>query len=287
LNIVDLTLEGVHDSISLCIGSKPGFELAREEKRQWLESNLPDKAGAKLAYHEGQLAGMLEYSLIEHSPFPIAGKDLLHINCIWVLPSFHKKGLGAELLKSIIREAESRGKRGISVLAYNSPFFMPSSFFLHKGFHSLQVRDLQELMWMELETCKPPIYLLTKFSPTLDPKRVAIDVLYCAQCPWSIKTRERIERVSREFGDDVRVRSIRTDTRNKMESLGDSRKVFLDGKESFLAPPTEEDVRKAVASRIRERDREARFGLHRHEVSIRPGSHHTASTIPVSGETSA
>ncbi len=287
MNIVDLTPEGVHDSISLCIGSKPGFELAREEKRRWLESNLPDKAGAKLAYHDSQLAGMLEYSLIEHSPFPVAGKDLLHINCIWVLPSFQRRGLGAELLRSIIRETHSRSKKGLSVLAYNSPLFMPSSFFHNKGFRTLQERGLQELMWMELETCEPPSFLPVEFSPTLDRKQVAIDVLYCAQCPWSIKTRERIERVSREFGDEVRFRSIRTDTRNKMESIGDSRKIFLDGEESFFAPPTEEDVRKAVASRIRERDREARFGLRRHEVSVRPGNHYPASAVPVSGETSA
>jgi GNAT superfamily N-acetyltransferase/predicted Rdx family selenoprotein len=287
LKIVDLTHEAVHDSISLCIGSKPGFELAREEKRRWLESNLPDKVGAKLAYHESQLAGMLEYSLIEHSPFPIVGKDLLHINCIWILPSFQKKGLGVELLRSVVREARSRNKRGISVIAYNSPFFMPSSFFLHKGFQFLQERELQELLWMELETCKPPVFMPIRFSPTLDRKQVAFDVLYCAQCPWSIKTRERIERVSREFGDDVRVRSIRTDTRNKMESLGDSRRIFLDGKESFLAPPTEEDVRKAVTNRIRERDREARFGLGRHEVTVRPGNHYHPFSPPVSKKTLA
>ncbi len=194
MKIVDLTPQAVHDSISLCIGSKPGFELAREEKRRWLESNLPDKAAAKLAYQDNQLAGMLEYSLIEHSPVPVTGKDLLHINCIWVLPSFQKKGLGAELLRSIIREAVSRSKRGLSVVAYNSPLFMPSSFFYNKGFRTLQERGLQELMWMELETCEPPSFLPVKFSSSHGQKKVVIDVLYCAQCPWSIKTRERIEK---------------------------------------------------------------------------------------------
>jgi ribosomal protein S18 acetylase RimI-like enzyme len=287
LKIVDLTREAVHDSISLCIGSKPGFELAREEKRRWLESNLPEKAGAKLAYQDNQLAGMLEYSLIEHSPFPVTGKDLLHINCIWVLPAFQKKGLGAELLRSITREAVFRSKRGLSVLAYNSPLFMPSSFFYNKGFRTLQERGIQELMWMELETCEPPRFLPVEFSPTLDPKRIAIDVLYCAQCPWSIKTRERIERVSREFGHEVRVRSIRTDARDKMESLGGSRQIFLDGKESFFAPPTEEDVRRALAVRIQERDREARLSPLRQELSVRPSNHYRAFPVPASGETSA
>jgi ribosomal protein S18 acetylase RimI-like enzyme len=287
LKIVDLTREAVHDSISLCIGSKPGFELAREEKRRWLESNLPEKAGAKLAYQDNQLAGMLEYSLIEHSPFPVTGKDLLHINCIWVLPAFQKKGLGAELLRSITREAVFRSKRGLSVLAYNSPLFMPSSFFYNKGFRTLQERGVQELMWMELETCEPPSFLPVEFSPTLDPKRIAIDVLYCSQCPWSIKTRERIERVSREFGYEVRVRSIRTDARDKMESLGGSRQIFLDGKESFFAPPTEEDVRRALAVRIQERDREARLSPLRQELSVRLSNHCRAFPVPASGETSA
>jgi GNAT superfamily N-acetyltransferase/predicted Rdx family selenoprotein len=234
--------------------------MAREEKRRWLESNFPDKAGAKLAYHEGQLAGMLEYSLIEHSPFPVKGGDLLHINCIWVLPSFQRKGLGAELLRSIVREANARNRRGLSVLAYDSPLFMPSSFFLHEGFRSLQERGLQELLWMELETCEPPSFLPIEFSLMPAQEKVAIDILYCAQCPWSIKTRERIERVSREFTDEVRVRSIRTDARKTIESIGDSRKIFLDGKESFFFPPSEEDVRKVISSRIQERNDEAQPG---------------------------
>jgi GNAT superfamily N-acetyltransferase/predicted Rdx family selenoprotein len=258
LKIVDLTPEAFHDSISLCIGSKPGFELAREEKRRWLESNVPEKAGAKLVYHEDQLAGMLEYSLIEYSPFPVVGKGLVHINCVWVLPHFQKKGLGAELLRSIVREARARNRRGLSVLAYDSPLFMPASFFLNEGFRFLQERGAQELMWMELEKCEPPQFVPVEFSLSPTRKKVAVDVLYCAQCPWSIKTRERIEKVSREFGDKIQVRTIRTDARSRIESIGDSRKIFVDGKESLFFPPTEENVRRAIANRIRERDEEAR-----------------------------
>jgi ribosomal protein S18 acetylase RimI-like enzyme len=42
---------------------------------------------------------MIEYSPIEDTPFPVTGKHLLHIHCLWVLPNFQKKGLGRELVK--------------------------------------------------------------------------------------------------------------------------------------------------------------------------------------------
>src|SRR5919108_3472088 len=112
MKIVDLTPDRIDLSTSLCIGSKPGFEQAREEKRRWLEARLPNKIGVKLAYNDGSLAGMIEYSPIEDTPFPIVGKHILHIHCIWVLPNYQKNGLGEELVKSVIQEARVRHRSG-------------------------------------------------------------------------------------------------------------------------------------------------------------------------------
>ncbi len=244
LKIVDLTPENVDDSINLCIGSKPGFELAREEKRQWLEKRLNYGVGAKLAYSDGHLAGMVEYSPIEYAPFPITGDNLLHINCIWVLPMFQKMTIGQNLLKTTVAEARIRRRSGLSVLAHAGPFFMPAAFFDHQGFRLVQKRGNQELMWKELEACKPPSLLPSSFSPRKHGEKVAVDVLYSAQCPWSIMTRDRIERVSREFGESVKVRLIDTADPRTLAQIGESRKIFVNGCESFFVPPTNDDIRK-------------------------------------------
>lgn len=231
--------------------------MPREEKRRWLESMVPERAGAKLAYDQGQLAGMAEYSLIEDSPFPIAGKDLLHLNCVWILPRYQKRGFGRELVKACLSEARRRAKIGLSVVAYHDPFFMPSSFFGHEGFRGVEVRGREELMWRNFEdiACEysiPPRFLENEYSPGVSSRKVFVNVTYCAQCPWSVKTRERLEKVSREFPEVV-VLSIRADAKETVAELGGSRSVFVDGKEVFLPTPTEDNVRSLFAARVQER----------------------------------
>lgn len=250
MKIVDLTPDTVHDSINLCIGSKPGFEQAREEKRRWLEARLPLKVGAKLAYYEDSLAGMLEYSQIEDTPFPIVGKHLLHIHCIWVLPNFQRKGIGDQLVKALLREAERRGRKGISVIAQPGAFFMPTNFFLEQKFRTVDKRNQNELMLRELSPTTPPKFITSAFSPTIRPDRISIDVLYCSQCPWTIKSRERMTRISKEFGNDVKVHPVRTDDRNVMEEMGDLKGVYVNGQDFYFAS-TEEDIRKMLTAKTK------------------------------------
>ena len=258
MKIVDLALDNVDDSINLCIGSKPGFEAAREEKRRWLERLLPYGVGGKLANFDGHLVGMLEYSPIEYAPFPVTGERLLHINCIWVLPGYQRMNIGESLMRSFANEAMARGSAGASVLADEGPFFMPATFFAHEGFRTIERRGHQELMWKELGPCKPPSFMPVTFSPKKEESKVRVDVLCSAQCPWSIMTRQRIEKVSREFGESVKVRCIETSDRQAIAKLGESRKVFVNGKECFFIPPTEDDIRKVFEIGVKALELEGR-----------------------------
>ncbi|HZY95049.1 MAG TPA: GNAT family N-acetyltransferase [Candidatus Bathyarchaeia archaeon] len=251
MKIVDLTAETIDNSISLCIGSKPGDEFARQQKRRWLESRIPQRAGGKLAYSDGQLVGMAEYTPVEDSPFPVSGKDLLHIHCIWVLPRFQGKGIGDELVKACVHQARTLRKTGLSVIACDDPLFMPASFFLHEGFASLDKRDHEELMWKDLENSRPPRFLERKYSPRTSSRNVLVNVLYCAQCPWSVKAQRRMESVAREF-PDVAVQSIEVENRARIEQLGESRKVFVNGKEVFMPTPTEENLRTMLDKTLKE-----------------------------------
>ena len=254
MRIDDLTRETFDDSITLCIGRKPGDENARELKRRRLESTVPQHGGGKLAYENGQVVGMAEYTSIEGSPFPIVGKDLLHLNCVWILPRFQKKGFGAELVKACIHEAQRRGKKGISVLAYNDPLFMPASFFQHEGFYNVGTRGNEELLWKDLDhgSSRPPRFVTTPYVPETNPRKLFVNVFYCAQCPWSIKTQKRIEKISREFPEAI-VQSIKTDLRETLLQVGESKKVFVDGREVLLPTPTEDNIRTVLSQKIDER----------------------------------
>lgn len=262
LKIVDLNPERYDQSISLCIGCKPGFEQAREEKRRWLENHYPKRVGGKLAYFNGQIAGMIEFCPIEHSPFPVTGEGLLHINCIWVLPGYQRKSIGQTLLRSCKEEMETRGRKGLSVLAHDGPIFMPAAFFEHEGFQTIQKRSHTELMWKDIEHSKPPEFLESRFTPEKFDDEIAIDMLWSAQCPWSVMSRQRIQRVSRQFPEQVRFRSIQADDRQSLHKLGESKKIFVNGKETFIAPPTEDDIRKTIEVETRQlNDRTRSKGL--------------------------
>ena len=251
MKIVDLTPETIDDSISLCIGSKPGFEQAREEKRRWLEARLPSRVGVKLAYDEGSLAGMLEYSPIEDTPFPVVGKRLLHIHCLWVLPGFQKRGLAKSLVRSLVHEAEKRRRNGLSVIAHDGAFFKPIGFFAGQKFRTVDRRGHSELMWREIAPSNPPRFISSTFSPSSISDKVNVDVLYCSQCPWTIKSRERITRIAREFGRDVKVRTVRTDDRTVMEDTGDFSGVYVNGQDFYFAS-SEDDIRKMLATKTKE-----------------------------------
>ncbi len=252
MKIEDLTLENSHEAIGLCIAPEAAYEKAREEKLRWLKKRLPDSAGGKLAYCDECLAGMLEYSLVEDAPFPVSGKDLLHINCIWVLPEFQRREIGKSLMRACLIEAKARRRRGLSVISYDGTFLMPTTFFLHEGFRRIQIRGREELMWREIEPCTPPTFLPHRYLPQTSAKKVMVDVLCSPQCPWSVMTRQRLEKVSREYGRLVRVRSTTTEDRQTIEQLGDSRRVFVNGTESFQFPPTEDDIRKTLEASEKE-----------------------------------
>jgi hypothetical protein len=61
-----------------------------------------------------------------------------------------------------------------------------------------------------------------------------------------VMTRQRIQRVSREFHDQVRVRGIETDDRKSLARLGESQKIFVNGNQTFITPPTEKDIRRTL-----------------------------------------
>jgi predicted Rdx family selenoprotein len=159
-------------------------------------------------------------------------------------------GTGSELVKSVVHEAKTRGRKGVSVIAHEGAFFMPISFFVHQKFRTVERRSQSELMWRELDTTNPPKFISSNFSPTVTPGKVAVDVLYCAQCPWTIKSRERMTRISREFGSDVKVRAVKTDDRKMMEDTGDLKGVYVNGQDFFFAS-TEDDIRKMLAAKTR------------------------------------
>lgn len=106
-------------------------------------------------------------------------------------------------------------------------------------------------MWRELGDAEPPKFIQSDFTPTEVQGKIGIDVLYCSQCPWTIKSRERLTRVSREFASDVKIRAVKTDDRKVMEDTGDLKGVYVNGQDFFFAA-TEDDIRKVLTVKARE-----------------------------------
>ena len=100
MKIRDLNNENFMDEILLCVAEK-GFEKAVEEKLRWLENNVKYGLKAKIAYKNEKPVGFIEYVPVENSPRPVSGKDLMFINCIWVLEEC-RGGVGERLMMECI-----------------------------------------------------------------------------------------------------------------------------------------------------------------------------------------
>jgi len=64
------------------------------------------------------VAGLIEYLPIEETNFPVLGKNLAFIGCIWVTPPFWKKGVPTSLMETLLKRAHLRNFSGAAVITY-------------------------------------------------------------------------------------------------------------------------------------------------------------------------
>ena len=203
-----------------------------------------------LAVHGQVPKGLLEYIPIEHALEPIKGKNMLFINCMWILPPFWHSGVGTALIASCIENAKPVG--GVGVIAYDgdnwfstSIKYMPSSFFKKFGFNEVDRDGSRVLLYLDLGSSNPPKFILPKSKDVNTNKKLNLDLFFNSQCPWS---RYMVNEVNKHLKNhpNININLVNTDDKELIERMGISRGVILDGKPIIKRMASLEEIQKEI-----------------------------------------
>jgi hypothetical protein len=223
------------------------------------------------------IAGLIEYLPIEETNFPVRGKDLAFIDCIWVITPFWKKGVARDLMRSFFEKTHARNFSGAAVIAYKKEswwgFFdyMPGWFFQKFGFREVD-RDRSSsmecpplggperlgfgqierngnsiLMLKNYKNAKPPKFILPKSKSISKSGKTKAKLFWSGQCPYSWWVKKLTEK---EFGRNANIELsfVNTDDRKTVEKSGITFGLTINGKTIYNRIPSWDEVRKVLTS---------------------------------------
>lgn len=142
-----------------------------KNRREYLESAIPEGFHMKILFYKGDHIGMIEYAPSEASGLPIVGDNIIVMNCIWV----HKKAQGHNFGKKLLKEMIESEKQaaGFATLALENYWMLwmgkddmekldfssiDSIRLRHKTYHHDRLFKMH-LMWLPVtENAKTPIW---------------------------------------------------------------------------------------------------------------------------------
>jgi hypothetical protein len=201
VKIVDITRKRKWEPrLYRCLASAPFRKY--KNRREYLDKAVPRGFHKKLLTFNGDTVGTIEYSPAEVSGFPIICKDIVVMNCIWVLRRAKGHNFGKKLLNSMMKEEKSAS--GFATVAFENHWspWMKKAQMERLGFteiDSFKVRHKTErkdqcftvfLMWLpKARNARPP---------TWNTKKLLEGVTFCMghplYKPQSLKLREIYEK---------------------------------------------------------------------------------------------
>ena len=201
------------DGCSLC-GNKSVRNLGHHRKSNWLKERYAEGLRYKVlrSKSSGDI-GMIEYALGNQAWRPVEAEGYLVIHCLWVIRKHQGKGHGSLLLDNCLRDAEKRKCHGVAVVTSADSLMAERDMFIKAGF------VLVDRIIGSSETSEAPYELLVKklrkSAPDprfiVDSKRLfkryrkGLTILAADQCPYVVKSAERIAKASRTLGLEPRV----------------------------------------------------------------------------------
>lgn len=185
-------------------------------KKQWLSERM--KEG--LVFLKADIRGkcFIEYIPAEKAWVPIEADGYMHINCLWVSGAYKGKGYSNDLLDACIKDARSKGKRGVTVISSprKLPFLSDPNYLIYKGF---LIADSAEpyftLMYLPFEKEGE----IPRFKEQVKKPHIPNDgfvLLYTNGCPYTEKYVPIVESAARRIG--VSFQSIKIDSLEKAKN---------------------------------------------------------------------
>lgn len=212
----------------------------------WREKRIKSGFKGFVAYENRIPVGRVEIEPIEESLYPIIGKDLYFLPCIWVLPEYQKRGIGKALILEVFENTKDRS--GILTFGMEEEYFMPVSFFKKFGFFRFELENLNPKIIPLLKKFKEveiPKMLKPTFEHIKRDDKVVVEIVRDMMCPFMRVWEEKLKNILNEYKDKIVIIEYVPETREDILKYGSSN-VYIDGDEPFFGPTSSDDIRKIV-----------------------------------------
>jgi len=227
----------------LCTGAGGEFAQAKEVRETWLREMFEKGLTGWIAYEGETPVGYIEYMPLEQAPYNVTGEGGQFITCLWVLREHRGKGVGSALLRACMDDCPD----GVSTLAYRGVDHKPAEFFERVGFQAVREEGIAVLLTRgDVQISLAPSGL---YVPRQLDGRLAVDVLYNPQCPYSYRVAERFQGVVEGHPRQGLIDLLLIDVWAERERLGLSGGIFLNGQAAAfetMGPPDQGEIRRVI-----------------------------------------
>ena len=185
---------------SLC-GNKKTNNPGHRRKANWLKQRYAEGLRYKVLRSAkfGDI-GMIEYTLGNQAWRPVEAEGYLVIHCLMVNGKHQGKGLGSMLLESCFRDAKKNKCRGVAVVTSSDSFMARSDLFIKAGFVLVDRIPPYELLVKKLKKRAPEPRFIVERERLFNKYRNGLTILAADQCPYVVKSAERIAEASKAWG---------------------------------------------------------------------------------------
>jgi L-amino acid N-acyltransferase YncA len=192
-------------------GNKAGRNLGHRRKTDWLKERYAEGLRFKVVRSRkfGDV-GMIEYAPGNQAWRPVEAEGYLVIHCLMVNHQHKRKGLGKLLLDSCLEDAKKSKCRGVAVVTSSDALMARRDFFIKAGFIPVDSFPPYELLGRKFKATAPnPRFTVDRERV---PKRYkkGLTILAADQCPYVVKTVERISQAAQDLGLKPKVVRIRS-----------------------------------------------------------------------------
>ena len=201
------------DNIGACIicGNKAANNEGHRRKCDWLKKRYAEGLRYKvLRSREFGDIGMIEYAPGSHAWRPVEAEGYLVIHGLMVNAKHKGKGLGAVLLEDCLRDARKSKCRGVAVVTSSDSFMAGSGLFIKAGFVSVESSPPYELLVKKFKRAAPDPRFIVERERLFKRYRKGLTILAADQCPYVVKSVERISQAARALGLKPKVVRIRS-----------------------------------------------------------------------------
>ncbi len=237
-----LTRANVGALHTLCTSNKPEFASANAKRERWWDEMFTRGLRGWIAFDDGAPVGYVEYLPIEVAPFPVTGENANYLTCLWVLPEYERHGAGGNLLAACVGDSP----RGVATMAHEGAH-KPASFFERFDFRQVDRVDTSILLVHGPATVRLE---RTHYRAHEDAQRLAVDVLFNPECPWSVRTAERVIAAVEKHPARSEIDLWVGDAWASGAHLGLWGGVYFNGAAAFTVPPDNKEIEQAIENAL-------------------------------------